>query len=264
MQRQPWSQRIGGKARAVGFDQVFRFAAEGVAALGEMNANLVGTAGLQVTVAQAAPVVLFQHANIGDRDLSFLAGLAAATAIPPVFDEAGFVAALGWISHDKGEVSSKNGMPGELLDQLLAGRGVSGEHQEPAGISIESMNGEQIDGSIAPVADSGSNQVSREFIGCWIGAARCSREPSLFRTPHADDARRFSDDDKLVANVDQFDARWGERRPGRAIADFDLITRAHSPAFIQAGAAIDEDRPPRQRRAPLGPRFSGVEFPEGG
>src|SRR3954447_11177331 len=96
MQRVPGrATAVGHRLRAEGGARVHLFAAEHVAGLGEVDADLVGPAGLQPAFDDGVVVAeVFDGADVGDRVLgvgvALPAGAAAAQAVAAVSDDPGF------------------------------------------------------------------------------------------------------------------------------------------------------------------------------
>ncbi len=120
---------------------IYLFAADGMAGLREMDANLVRPTGFQSAGQNAVIGQLLDHIDMGNGPFPDAAGMsAAASAVAAIADKPGRKRAWHQMAGDHSDVAPDHGMSMELLAKPALGRDGTREDNQATRILVEPLN----------------------------------------------------------------------------------------------------------------------------
>src|SRR5438105_820753 len=205
--RPPRAAAIG-KWLAVQRAVVHAFAAQRSASLCQMNADLVGAAGLQAALDQGVIAELLDDAHMrhGALSLAWLGG-APATSITAVIDKKRFDASgLRPPAHDR-QITALDAMRAKLLAEIALRGARACKHHQAARVLVEPMHGPDR----PRLAGAALGQQSRQQISQRRGqeAARAATKfCGLLRMARGGHTRRLLDDDEVCVRIGYNGLAW--------------------------------------------------------
>jgi hypothetical protein len=187
-------------------------AAQGRAALPQVNADLVRAAGLQAAFHERAIPQFLDDANMRYGPLAFTGRLRAATAaVATVSNDVRFDSFRFRLTTDQGQVAALDGMLAKLLAQVPLGLRRQGEDHQAAGVLVDAVDRPNLDATRRP----GDAATRRPMLGkeVWqkIGEGLGEEAPAtraelggFLRVAHGGQAGRLLHHHHLIINVANF------------------------------------------------------------
>lgn len=117
------------------------FAADRMAEFGEMNADLMGTAGFESALKKRVTIEKLDWLDVSDRSLADVGQVGAATtAVATIADQARFDSLFLDPARNDGEITTRDRVQAELLAKMAFGFNGTGEDHQTTGLAIEPMD----------------------------------------------------------------------------------------------------------------------------
>ena len=246
---------------AICLDGVYLLAADKVPRLGEVDADLVGATGLQLTDQGRVVRQSLVHADMRDGKFSTALGAAAAPAVPAITDQVALDRLGLHVPRDDRDVTAGDRVFLELPAQLALATNAAGKNHQAAGVFVESLDDaqpRQIPGFLAKFP-------ADRFLGDIL--ERRGQFPALLgpfefgRVAHGVEAGDFFNHDHVVVKVPDDDilGSFASHLSDGLRADLDDLARLHPAGMIHAHRTANRHVTPFDQGADRRPGLPGTE-----